>query len=269
MSATLLTLPCRCGNAIWHSFPTVGLIDGLSKVGRGLRIAFTDIIPSTIFYVIPARISWYLNRSIKHVATFKVMHEKTVVYAYLYFQNNTNNSDVHLFTHGIHSHPSTMTHFAKGRSFYLSIPTAHKDEEWKAHGTLLEKSIDKISEITKDGIKGIGHSKGAILLAERQFVHQDFRIKKVISIAGRLHVPNGDESAPKLMIPFINKISEAIKAPENRDRVLVQVVAKDDWRVPYAAAAVRPTSDCYTVPGGHLNVLYKKETRKIVNDQAP
>lgn len=173
-----------------------------------------------------------------------------------------------LFVHGDYGHPFTLLHLAKiaeslgkGPVFSLHLPKGYDVKLYDAHAAAVDKVIDKIEQVVKEnggifsGIYGVGHSKGAILLVDRQFTDQT-KIAKTFSIAGRLRAFGGESLKDALERIFRN-------IQLYPDRPLFQVIPEADRNAPYEAMAVRPDEHCYTVPGMHLSGLFAKETSQL------
>ena len=246
-------------------------------------VTTVDIIATeayaTLRYILPASLTWiwrkYITNEIKTIPV-QVTLEKVSKIAYLNIHGNCQiEKDKEfcpiLLSHGDYGHPYNMLHLAdiaqnKGHPvFSLYIPGIKNSNQFEIHNCLLKQAIDKIENIVKDhygkftGIFGVGHSRGAILLAQRQFVSLDSRIKATCSIAGRLNAPDEKDCPDQILKTIVKKIYEGIL--KNSDRPIMQIIPKDDWNASYESMAVRPHKYCYTVPGKHLSGLYSNETR--------
>lgn len=243
-----------------------------------LRLIYIIVIEAyaTLRHVIPSALFWLYKRKISQ----QITHLKTVAkvkieaHLYLYGKISTHGRPL-LFLHGDHCHSYTMHHLMReahrqqhGPIFTLHIPSAHRDDLFETHVELVQLAIDHIEEFvilhggSFDGVVGIGHSKGAILLAHTQFAGAT-KIHQTISIAGRLNVSHEDTQSE----PLKNKIQTLYKQIcDKPERSLVQIIPKQDWNVPYASMAVRPEMHCYTVPGMHLSGLYSKSTANLFKE---
>ncbi len=240
---------------------------------------------ATLRYVVPASITWvwrkYITNEIKTIP-IEITVDKVKNVAYLNIHGNCSQfkkgQDVYsvLLGHGDYAHPYTILHLAdiaqkEGRpTFSLYIPGIENNKAFSLHNQFLKQAIDKIENLVKDdqglfkGVLGAGHSKFAIVFAQRQYVVIDSRIKGMCSIAGRLNIPNEEDSSDPLLKTIIRAIYRGIL--KNPESPIMQIVPKDDWNAAYEAMAVRPHKYCYTVPGMHLSGLYTRETRTHFTD---
>lgn len=240
---------------------------------------------ATLRYIVPASITWiwrkYITNEIKTIP-IEITVEKLKKVAYLNIHGNCSQikkaQEVYsvLLGHGDYGHPYTILHLAdiaqkEGRpTFSLYIPGIENNKDFSLHGQFLKQAIDKIESLVKDdqghfnGVLGGGHSKFAIIFAQRQFVVIDSRIKGMCSVAGRLNIPNEEDSSDPLLKAIIRTIYQGIL--RNPKSPIMQIVPKDDWNAAYEAMAVRPPEYCYTVPGMHLSGLYASETRTHFTD---
>jgi len=252
----------------------------LSKIFNAAHIFVVEGF-ATIYHVLPASIQWLYRRTVSQNISYyplQVTTGKTTAYAYLYLHGQLQVRDQKvapvLFTHGDHGHPFSTLHLANlaektttSPVFSLYIPRAHDRSILEENSQLMNLAIDKMEDLVKKGggtftgIRGVGHSIGSIFLAERQFVHQDNRIKGLFAVGGRLNVPKGDKSCDKILKPFVRKIFTAIE--RNPKRTLVQIVPEQDWNSSRQAMMVRPNLNCHIVPGMHLSGLYKDATSKL------
>lgn len=258
---------------------------GKSSIGSTLMAVLNtvEIITSEAYaafkYILPSSVTWiwrkYITNEIKTIPV-QVTLGKVSKIAYLNIHGNCQiKKDQEfcpiLLSHGDYGHPYSMLHLAdialrrKRVVFSLYIPGVDNNTHFEIHNHLLEQAIAKIEKIVKDnnvkftGILGVGHSKGAILLAQRQFVALDSRIKATCSIAGRLNAPSEKDCPNQTLKTIVKNIYEGIL--KNSERPIMQIIPKDDWNASYESMAVRPHKYCYTVPGKHLSGLYAKETR--------
>lgn len=246
------------------------------KAAKVINILATETY-ATCRYVLPASITWVWRKYIcNDIKTIEIKAENTNRYAYLNIHGklpSINNKKVHavLLTHGDFGHPYTMLHLAdiahkQGiATFSLYIPGVENNQQFEVHNELLKQSIDKIETLIRknngnfSGILGAGHSKGSILLAQRQFVNLDPRIKAMCAIGGRLNIPNEKDPSDQYLVGIVKNIYKSII--NNPEKPLVQIVPDEDWCVSQEAMAVRPNDHCYSVPGMHLSGLFKTETR--------
>lgn len=265
-----------------HDYLPTTLTWGASKMARGIHIVAVEAF-AVCWHVVPAAVSWWIKRHITHELTmysFEVVKNKVHTQAYLYLHGSLKVQEgVHytplLLAHGDHSHPYTMLHLAqlaqkklKAPVFSLQLPWIHDDERFEANAQLIEQSLDKIQALVQEsggifeGVIGAGHSKGAIMLAEREFaVDSSLRIKKTCAIAGPLNAIEGDKNYPTPLGSILRRLFHSIHS--HPERALMQIIPDDDWNVPYSSMAVRPDKHCYTVPGMHLSGLYAEGTSTL------
>lgn len=269
-----------CGG--WKPFPVSYAF--LKEAVNIVDIVATEAY-ATLRYVLPASLIWvwrkYISNEIKTIP-IQVTLEKVTKIAYLNIHGKfcqiKKDKDVHpvLLNHGDYGHPYSMLHLVdiaqnEGQpTFSLYIPGVENNNQFGIHNCILKKAIDTIESIVKDnngkfaGILGVGHSKGAILLAHRQFVLLDSRIKATCSIAGRLNVPDEKDCPDQVLKNIVKTIYAGIF--KNSELPIMQIIPKDDWNASYESMAVRPHKYCYTVPGMHLSGLYSCETRTHFTD---
>lgn len=238
---------------------------------------------ATIRYVLPQALTWMWRKSLSHeiqTIPLEATIDKVSRVGYLNIHGCLPNIPKEkeitpvLLIHGDFGHPYTMLHLADLArkktipTFSLYLPSVDKKEDHEIYSLLLVKAIDKIQEIIKtkngkfQGVLGVGHSKGAILLAEREFVYKESRIKATCSIAGRLNANSEKDCKHPRLREIVQKIYRAIV--ENPSLPLVQIVPKEDWNAPQEFMAVRPNDHAFSVPGMHLSGLFSLGTRKIV-----
>lgn len=256
----------------------------LKNAANTINIVSTEAY-ATLRYIAPASITWvwrkYITNEIKTIP-IEITVDKVKKVAYLNIHGNfpqvKNGQDVYsvLLGHGDYGHPYTVLHLAdiaqkEGRpTFSLYIPGIEKNKEFSVHNRFLKQAIDKIESLVKDdqgkfnGVLGVGHSKFAIVFAQRQYVVIDSRIKGLCSVAGRLNIPNEEDNSDPILKTIIRAIYQGIL--RNPESPIMQIVPKDDWNAAYEAMAVRPHEYCYTVPGMHLSGLYASETRTHFTD---
>lgn len=231
-------------------------------------------------HILPASLVWVCRKHITgeiRTIAIQVTVNKVSKSAYLNIHGKgqvTKGQEVSpiLLSHGDYSHPCSLLHLADSAQndgfsvFSLYMPGVENIEEFDGHNFLLKAAIDKIESIVHEGggkfagILGVGHSKGAILLAHRQFVDLDARIKSTCSIAGRLNAPEDKDCPNASLRNIVKRIYAGIF--KNAGLTIVQIIPKDDWNASYESMAVRPQNECHTVPGQHLSGLYSDETGK-------
>lgn len=239
----------------WNALPTP--VTGFITRNMNRILIIVEEALTVLSCVCPAAFRWVVTKYMwNEIETVEIIGNKKIT-AYLNFHGHFPKFEFNeaitpvLFCHGDHSHPLTLLHLAdlakpKGRVvFSLYLPHCHEDEDGCAQSDLLlDYAIHKIKKFVKNrggkfnGILGIGHSKGAILLANRQFVHHDLRIKATCSIAGRLSVCEETKGLPQEFEMFIKRIAKNIKNyPQEK---LMQIIPENDWNASYASMAVRP-----------------------------
>lgn len=247
------------------------------NIANGCSIVLKEAT-AVIKHVLPASLAWLWQKYVlKEIKTTSLLltAEKITKIADLNFHGDRSlvihDKEAYpvLFCHGDHGYPFSLLHLAEiakksGHPTYsLYIPGVDNNDLFEVHSQLLEQAIQKIEKMTADaggkfaGILGVGHSKGAILLAHRQFAVLDTRIVSICSIAGRLNVPNDADCSDSVLTSKVRTIYQGIlNHPELH---LTQIIPVDDWNASFESMAVRPLENCYTVPGMHLSGLYTPE----------
>lgn len=258
------------------NFDSADYIYFLKKTAQIINVLAVETY-TTFRYVVPASIAWVWRKYVcNEIKTIEITVKETQQVAYLNIHgklSSINNGKLHplLLSHGDFGHPYTMLHLADIAqkegipTFSLYIPGVHNNQQFETHNEFLKQAIDKIENYFQNnngnfaGILGTGHSKGAILLAQRQFVNLDQRIKAMCAIGGRLNVPNKKDCSDKLLTDVVKNIYGGII--NNPKKILVQIIPKHDWNASQESMAARPNDHCFSVPGMHLSGLYKNETR--------
>lgn len=262
------------GYKLWNTF-SEPITSFFTKTKRAASIIGVETY-ATVRHILPASLVWlwrtYVLTDIRELKLDASLSkaEKTSHVAHLYMHGGQQGKNEHppiLFLHGDYGHPYSLLHLAniaekKGhRVFSLHIPKSNDNKLFDASDSLLERAIGKICAFTgSKQILGVGHSKGAILLAHRQFVHLDLRIKATCSLAGRLRIPNASSCSDPILSDRIKKIYEKIQ--ENGQFPLMQIVPDKDWNASWDSMAVRQNNMCYTVPGMHLSGMYSNEAKQ-------
>lgn len=236
---------------------------------------------ATLRHILPASLAWvwrkYITNEIKTIP-LQVTAGKVTRIAYLNIHGNCQfekNCRPVLLTHGDYGHPYSMLHLADMAQkehpvFSLYIPGVENNTESEIHDCLLKESINKIEAIINEnqghfeGILGVGHSKGAILLARRQFVLLDPTIIATCSLSGRLNAPTDNDCSNPIIRKIVRSIYEGVV--QNPTLPLMQIIPKDDWNASYESMAVRPHKHCHTVPGMHLSGIYTQEAKSHFKD---
>ncbi|MFA6915005.1 MAG: hypothetical protein WC222_01285 [Parachlamydiales bacterium] len=233
---------------------------------------------AVIRHVIPSAIEWQIRKFNDEITTipFPITLGKIQIHAEVHLHGHINIEEnvtynPFLFFHGDHSRPDPFLNLikvalkSKALVYSVYIPTIHKDEEFAEQGILADAIMSMIEQMITDkkgifgGFRGVGHSKGAMLLAERQF-HSDLppKILETFCIAGPLRVvPEATNFTPPLSAIFEGIYPRILNLTE---RKIVQIVPEEDWCAPYVCMAVRPHEYCYTVDGMHLSGLFSEKT---------
>lgn len=250
----------------------------LKKTAKVINILVIETY-ANFRHIFPCAIAWIWRKYICHeIKTIEITAHKTHKVAYLNIHgklSSINSGKVVcpvLLIHGDYGHPFSMLHLAdiakkEGMvTFSIYISGVQNNQQFELHNELLKQAIDKIEHLIQEnngifsGILGAGHSKGAILLAQRHFVNLDQRVKSICAIGGRLNVPEKKDCSDSLLTNIVKNIYRGIV--NNPEKPLVQIIPKDDWNASYDSMAVRPDDHCYHVPGMHLSGLYKNEIRE-------
>ncbi len=243
----------------------------IQKVVKPLKIVFFEAI-ATIRYVVPSLFCFitrvYLLKTIKSEKVSKTADKVTKV-ATLYIHGKTNKEkESILFCHGDFSHPFSLLpliDIAKKTDknvFSLYIPSCQNNKQFDLHIQLVEETISKIKTISSSALTGVGHSKGAILLAHTHFVEKNNNLDKVVTLAGRIRAPKPEDCKEKALMDIVDKISEGITNCPNRP--LYQIVPKDDWNASQESMIARQES-AFVVPGMHLSGIYTKEAKEVLS----
>lgn len=249
------------------------LIEFLPPLARGTQAVSAELW-ATLRYVIPYRLIWAYRANVeKSIPSWPVTSERTPSKGTLFFLGGTSDGSPILLLHGDRSHPSILL------GIYESIRKNHPDrpiyvlgmslgdedeydsEDLPFHHDLVLESIHRIQEVSQQPLILIGHSKGAQLGAITTFLNK----KKVslISVAGRLAIPENDETCHPSLRPTIMKIERAIR--ENPAIPLYQVVAEKDWLAPRESFALRPFENCTIIPNArHLNIIFSNDTFEAI-----
>lgn len=274
-----MTQPCQLAHSnLAQTTPleSANSLPFFKRTAEVIHILATEI-HATLRYVLPNAVSWVWRKYVcNEIRTIEIKAEKAQRVAYLNIHGtlpSTLEGKAHavVLCHGDHGHPYSMLHLAdiaqreRLPTFSVHIPGTHNNQQFEGHNDLLRQAIDKIETLLENrsglgGILGVGHSKGAILLAQRQFVNLDQRIKAVCAIGGRLNVPYDSDCPDKILAGIVRNIYQGILGQP--ERPLMQLVPVNDWNASQEAMAVRPNDHCYSVPGMHLSGLFTSETRQ-------
>lgn len=258
----------------YHSF-----VNSAQKFAEIVHIVAVEAF-ANFRYVTPNAASWYLNDCFNPKITsfpISVTVDKIEVAAKLYLygpldlKQNEKYAPV-LLVHGDYGHPFTLNHLAKialkrqdTPVFTLYIPEIHHDEHFSEQGILIDSVIDRIKHMIEDqggifeGILAAGHSKGGMLLIDRQFSSENPFILRTFAVGAPLDTDENhfEEPLRTILRNLVHKIQKCI------DRKFFQVIGENDWVAPRKAMAVRPDEHCYLVPGMHLSGLYSIETEDL------
>lgn len=262
------------------SWPT-NFVRATRKIVHVIHIIAVETL-ATLRFILPAALKWWYKRNFSQKLfpySVELTKDKVTTKARLYLHGplvveKEKKHNPILLVHGDYSHPYTMLHLAKiakkescGPVFSLYIPTIHQEDHFNDQAALIEEAIDKIENLiieqngVFDGIFGVGHSKGAMLLVERQFSTTPSKIAKTFLIACPLKASGHEPSLQEPLKSIIEQSYERIKTAH--DRKFVQIVPKNDWCSSYDAMVARPDEYCYVVPGMHLSGLYSRKTSKL------
>lgn len=234
---------------------------------------------AVFWHVLPCAISWWIREkfgkkiracSLPFIIGQTRSTAKLFLYAPLDLKNDKTCVPV-LFLHGDYGHPYTLHHLGKialknhpGPVFTLYMPNMSKQSHFAEQASFINNVIGHIRKMveneggTFEGILAVGHSKGAMLLVERQFSAENpSEILRTFAVGGALRNEENCFQGP-LRATF-DQLHQQIE--KHSDRTFFQVIPKKDWSAPYKAMAVRPHEHCYSVPGMHLSGLYSKETK--------
>lgn len=235
---------------------------------------------ATLRHTLPANISWLVKRYItKEITSFSTLEKtvskvKLVANVYLHIAKIIPGQTYHpfLFIPGDFANPSTLLHMAeiaKDNSsnpiFSVHLPKSYDNDYFMDHKDLVLKVICKIKEFIVNrggyfnGVFGVGHSKGALLLTH---LFDEPNVNQVCSIAGRLRSFEEDTSCNQQLKGIISSIPT--KVAQYPEKILHQIVPKQDWNAPQQAMILRDDPlYCHKVPGMHLSVLYEPATKTV------
>lgn len=257
----------------------------LREIGKAARLAHIIAVETfaTLKHILPAALKWWVKDKFNHEFSLyslelQVGKVKTRAKLYLHQKLNIEENRIYhpfLFVPGDHSHPYTLLHFAqiaKNSSddpiFSLHIPSMHRDEDFPLHAALIDQALDKIESLIVErkgifnGVFAAGHSKGAMLLMERQFASdKPSKISRTFCVAGPMKETQHAQIFQEPLKTIFEKVCQKIH--EHQERKFIQIIPQNDWIAPYETMAVRPEEYCYTVPGMHLSGLYAKKTSKL------
>lgn len=252
------------------------LFSSILKKCAHFSVIFASESYATFRHVFPASIAWLWRKYVqREIRTIRIKKNKKTAYLNIHgqFPQIKHGEEVTavLLSHGDYGHPYTMLHLADEAktggmlTFSLYIPGLQETRHFESYNSLLEKALDEIDAIIKvhngkfKGIVGVGHSRGSILFAHRQFVNLDPRIKVTCAIGGRLNDTDEESNFDIDLKSVVKAICRGIT--NNPALPVVQIVPEKDWCVPQEAMKVRAHEQCYSVPGMHLSALFKSETR--------
>lgn len=255
------------------------------EIGKAVRVAHIIAVETfaTLTHILPAALKWWIKDNFyrefsRYSLELQVGNVKTSAKLYLHQKLNIEENHLYhpfLFVPGDHSHPYTLLHFAqivKNSSndpiFSLHIPCMHRDEDFPLHAALIDQALNKIESLIVErkgifnGVVAVGHSKGAMLLVERQFASdQPSKISRTFCVAGPIKETQHAQIFQEPLKSIFDKVCQNIR--QHQERKFIQIIPQNDWIAPYETMAVRPNEYCYTVPGMHLSGLYAKKTSKL------
>jgi len=205
---------------------------------------------TTLFYIIPNMIKWCFKKYIqREITEYPLQINGMKAYLFLHGKIEASTSPL-LLVHGDYSHPSTLLHIAdmagKHTTFSLFLPSAHNNTLLEENSALIQEAMNKMKQLIGGEVKnilGVGHSKGATLLAKHQFLHPNSPIDHLFSIAGRLNSKEPNS--------HIRRIYERILNP-GKKRV-VQLAPKYDWVIPPEGLQI---PGYISIPDTHLGSLF-------------
>jgi predicted esterase len=267
-------------NASFNFIPAVR--QSSRKIWQLVKILVIETF-ATLRYVLPAALVWLIRE--KYTKAFSIysfslsiegIQTKARLYQHgpLAVEENKHYQPI-LFIHGDYGHPFTLVHLAdianshsKTPVFSLYIPSIHQDKLFLQQAALIDRIIDKMESLIVErkgifnGVFAVGHSKGAMLLAQKQFDSEaSKKIAKTFSIAGPLNADDQYHCFQEPLKSIFAKVHQKILL--HKERKIIQVIPENDWIAPYEVMAVRPEEHCYTVPGMHLSGLYSKKTAEL------
>jgi hypothetical protein len=242
-----------------------------------------DLMLSDIFYVLPSFVKWlyllYIKKKIVPFSLKSPSGKKAILYLHSDKTriNNSKEKIPILILHGMHGHPAVMLDLVKSIpkdrygpifNFYIK----YEIEDLDAHRVLIRQALDYIEKFVKKkygDLKGIvvaGHSMGGIESANMAFVEKDKRLLSVISIAGRLHLLEGEDIGSKSLESSINAIYKEIQSMP--DFPLFQIVGDKDWCIPLESIVDRKNMESIFIikKASHLNLLFKKQAHFKFNE---
>jgi hypothetical protein len=256
-------MSARVGFGGWGVQQTVQNV--YSGLYERASILFTDIIPGNITCVIPNAISWAYRRFWTGSITYQTLTSTAGKTAYLFKHANASASGMPavLLTHGEHSHPLTMLHFADiaqaQKCAVYSVYLHYDDHHPGEHSQLLQKCIDIIGA----PVVGGGHSRGAIEIAHEAYVNWNQKLIGVIAIAGRFRVIEPSiRPCRESLKSWVNEVWEKLLPGQYLRAPFYQIAAKHDWCIDLEASLVRRDLDHKIVDAGHLGVINHADTLK-------
>lgn len=275
---SISTVRAASFQSAYHFFSAIPAF--LSSVSSLARVILTEAY-ANFRHVLPNFFRWTWRKYVKgEMTSFRLQFTAREVTKVAYLTLHSNLSQIRegqtikpvLFCHGDHSHPSTLLHLidkAQEKRLFtcsLFIPGIYCNEEHNLFNGILKETIDKIEALVRsqqgifEGLLGVGHSKGSILLAYKQFVDLDPRLKATCAIGGRLNAPEDSSCQNRHLRELVRAIYHSLT--QYPTLPLVQIIPQEDWHASYESMAVRPHNRCYSVPGMHLSGLYTAETSR-------
>ncbi len=234
---------------------------------------YSEELFATLFNVMPNAAAWVAQRGqgrIEFNRKVVVIDGKKELRADLFFHGKLNFSEGEaisplLFVHGDYGHPFTLLNLANdlsgdGRRPIFSLYLYHcaDNDRLAENSKLIQKAAEEIKQVIVgrhgrfEGITGVGHSKGATLLADQLFCQKSATIQRLFSIAGRLN--SSKEGTP--LESLAKRINMAIRAAPSIQ--FCQVTPRRDEMIPQVGLQVEGKT--VEVNACHLSVLYSEET---------
>lgn len=222
---------------------------------------------AVIRHVIPNIISWSFYRKMYRYEEFSIVVDgvNKIGTLTLVQGKKVSNEIPILLMHGDQSFSSNFYNLLQAiraqypdRPVYcLDIPHVEDETDQEAHHLIFAEAVRKVQSTFNHVIVG-GHSKGAQLASYGRFCN-NLKNTTVISIAGRVAIPPGDESPHSSIRPMVKKIEQAIR--DNPQIPFYQIAADRDWIAPPGAFNLR-TKTFSLVSAMHLNILFSLEMHR-------
>jgi hypothetical protein len=231
-----------------------------------------DIAWSVWWYVIPQKRAW--DRAIE----CRAITDHALAGATLFQHGELpagGRVEPAVFFHGDKGHPYSMYGLIKEVTdrpvFSVWIPDIENVDQLDANVQIMKSAITKVGRLVGEsgglfnGVKLVGHSKGATLAAHCKFVEMHPHIKSVTSIAGRLCVPEGDNTCPDKLRSMVRNIHSAVLNNPPEQAAFTQIVGSSDWCFAQGEDVIPLENGTIITPpnSDHLSVLYVPETVRV------